>query len=112
MCEDKTMEINYVTIGRKIRTLRINRQMTQEDLAFMLETSPSYVSNIENGKKKPSLKKLGEISDIFGVSINDLLSVSISFEDEFSEMVSLCPPDKRKQLLESLSSIIQLFIIN
>lgn len=97
---------------KKIRFLRTNRQMTQEDLAFLLETSPSYVSNIENGKKKPSLKKLGEISDIFGVSINDLVSVSITLEDEFAEMVSLCPPDKRKQLLESISTIIQLFTIN
>lgn len=112
MREDKIMEINYITIGKKIRFLRIDRQMTQEDLAFLLETSPSYVSNIENGKKKPSLKKLGEIADIFGVSLNDLVSVSITLEDEFSEMVSLCPPDKRKLLLEALSTIIHLFITN
>ena len=109
------MDINYHIIGKRIRRYRLSRNITQEELAFQIETSAAYVSNIEHGKKKASLKKLCEISEILGVTINDLLYNSTEQTlgekaNEFSELLSLCPPEDQKLILTNMSSIIQTFI--
>lgn len=67
------MEINYLLIGKRIRRFRLSKNITQEELAFQIGTSAAYISNIEHGKKKVSLQKLCEISEIWGVTVNDLL---------------------------------------
>ena len=67
------MIVNYSAIGKKIKHSRQMHDLTQEDLAFEIDTSPAYISNIERGKKKPSLQKLIEITEILEITINDLL---------------------------------------
>ena len=109
------MDVNYVLVGRRIKYFRIQKNITQEELAFEINTSPAYISNIERGKKKPSLQKLFEISDILGVTINDLVyssSKNTAFlnNKELSELLSLCTPDKQQLVINSISSIIQSFI--
>jgi transcriptional regulator with XRE-family HTH domain len=42
------------SVGFKIKKLREQKEMSQEDLAFQLEVSQSYLSKIENG----SIEKL------------------------------------------------------
>ena len=68
--------IDYIQIGKRIRYYRIQLGLTQESLAFEIQTSAAYVSCIERGTKKPSLQKLVEIADILGISVEDLLSCS------------------------------------
>ena len=109
------MDVNYHLVGRRIKHYRMSKNITQEELAFEINTSPAYISNIERGKKKPSLQKLIEIADVLGVTINDLIYNStnnsiILNNKELSELFSLCTPDKQQQLINSISSIIQSFI--
>lgn len=42
----------------KIQKYRMSKKMTQETLAEAIDVTPSYVSEIENSKKRPSLKTL------------------------------------------------------
>ena len=110
------MDLNYVLIGKRIKRFRLYKNITQEELAFEIKTSSAYISNIERGKKKPSLQKLYEISEILGVTINDLVysssdNVSVLNNKELSEMISLCTPEKQQLLINSISSIIQSYII-
>ena len=109
------MEINYVRLGQRIKRFRKNKNITQEELAFELNTSSSYVSNIECGKKKPSLSKLVKISEVLGVTINDLIYSApdnslLLNNKELSELISLCTPEKQQLLIDSISSIIKSFI--
>uniref|UniRef100_UPI00241CE5D2 helix-turn-helix domain-containing protein n=1 Tax=Cloacibacillus evryensis TaxID=508460 RepID=UPI00241CE5D2 len=46
----------------KIQKYRIARRLTQENLAEKVDLSVSYISEIENGKKRPSLKTLEKIA--------------------------------------------------
>ncbi len=93
----------------------MSKHITQEELAFAINTSSAYISNIERAKKKPSLQKLYEISGVLGVTINDLVyssseKISVLNNEELSEMISLCTPEKQQLLLDSISSIIQSYI--
>ena len=47
------MNIDYEAIGRRIRTRWIQKAMTREQLAALIEREPAYLSRIEHGNQKP-----------------------------------------------------------
>lgn len=57
-----------------IRSLRQKRNMTLEDLARQTGLSVSYLSEVERGKKQPSLETLEKISQALNISRDALLS--------------------------------------
>lgn len=51
-------------IGKEIKKLRKLRGINQQDLAGMIDITPSYMSEIERGVSNPSvdlLKRVGEV---------------------------------------------------
>ncbi|MGQ9823673.1 MAG: helix-turn-helix domain-containing protein [Desulfotomaculales bacterium] len=66
-------------LGQKIRDFRKERGITLGRLAEQLDISPSYLSAIERGIRKPSISVLKRISEALNVSITYLLNES---EDE------------------------------
>ncbi len=63
-------------IGRRIRGLRRLKRMTQQQLAESLGLSPSQISNIERGLKKPQPALLEKIAETLNVPRDEL---NISF---------------------------------
>jgi len=63
-------------LGRRIKALRGARGMTQEALAVALEVTPQAVSKWENGVTAPDISLLPGISVAFGVTIDELFSLS------------------------------------
>lgn len=60
--------------GERLRQLRHARNLTQTDLAHRLGLArPGYISNLESGRKAPSLELVVRIADFFGVTADDLL---------------------------------------
>ena len=47
--------IDYKLIGDRIKTLRLKRGLTQDQLAEMVDITTIYLSRIENGHAKPTL---------------------------------------------------------
>ena len=66
-------------IGDQIKRLRTTRKMTQLDLAKRLNITKSAVSAYENGSRMPSYDVLIKISQIFHVSVDNLLGCSSSY---------------------------------
>ncbi len=62
-----------MNVGNKITNLRKENNLTQEDLAEMLNVSRQTISNWENGKSYPDIATLILISDQFKISLDDLL---------------------------------------
>lgn len=67
------MEIDYKSIGRRIKIARINKEVSQEHVAEKVEMSPSHMSNIETGNTKLSLPAIIAISNVVGTSVDELL---------------------------------------
>ena len=63
---------DLVETGEKIRALRESRGMSQEQLAALLDTTKNSISKYENGQMEMKISMLYKISDIFGVTPNDL----------------------------------------
>ena len=102
--------VDYKEIGRRIRYYRRKRGFTQEQLAFEIQTSAAYLSNIERAVKKPSLQKLMQISETLDISIDDLVtssSFSINRDrDSLERIITQCSTTDKKALLNNLFEII------
>lgn len=62
-----------IDIGSKIKTLRLSKSMTQEQLAKALHVSAQAVSKWENGKSYPDIRSLLLLSALFDVSLDQLI---------------------------------------
>ena len=63
-------------LNENIKSLREEMGMTQSELANSLFVTPQSVSRWENGSAYPDIEKLPLLSEIFGVTVDELLGVS------------------------------------
>ena len=71
-----------MNIGEKIYNLRKKKNMSQEDLASVLNVSRQTISSIETGKYNPSLELAFAISDFFGKRIEEIFIYERGAENE------------------------------
>ncbi|MFH1454054.1 MAG: type II toxin-antitoxin system antitoxin SocA domain-containing protein [Armatimonadota bacterium] len=69
------MDKFYKNLGRKIKTLREQASLSQEDLAKKLKINRVSVSQIETGERKTSTEELKELSKIFNTTTDILLDL-------------------------------------
>lgn len=74
-------------IGEKLRQLRTEKQLTQEELANRCELSKGFISQLENDLTSPSIATLIDILDILGTNLRDF------FADEVNEKISFAEDD-------------------
>lgn len=58
--------------GKRIRQLRMQKQLTQEQLAELADLSVDFISLIERGRNSPSFDNLEKLAKSLGVSIQEL----------------------------------------
>lgn len=61
-------------MGRNIRRLRNAEQLSQEEVAFRADMKRSYLSELEQGQRNPSVRALGRIAVALGVDPRELLT--------------------------------------
>ena len=66
-----------MSIGKKIKQLRFKMGLTQEALAEKLSVSPQAVSKWETGYTLPDINLLPSISEVMGVTIDELFDLSV-----------------------------------
>lgn len=60
-------------LGKELRDAREAKGLTQEKLAFATNLDRTYISQLENDHKSPTVKTLFLICDALGVSAADLI---------------------------------------
>ena len=96
---------DYSVIGRRIKNIRIEQKMKQEDLADKLDISIAFISRIERGNSKINLKRLTQIAEILNVSPGYLLTGSNCaskdyLKEDFRELLDKCSPRQQKLIYE------------
>lgn len=66
------MTIDYISIGKRIKTARKEKHLTQEKLAEIADISIPYLSNIENANTSVGLNVLLSIANALDVSLDEL----------------------------------------
>lgn len=57
-------------LGKKIRTLRKTRGLSQEDLAHLMGFKRSTISNWEIGRRNPSIQDVDGLARVLGVGLD------------------------------------------
>lgn len=109
-----TMTVNYKQIGERIRQARLEKGLTQEQVAEQLDVGVTHISHIETGNTIPSMKFFIGIVDLLGVSADSLLcdnlaKAKVAFTGELAKVTDDCSEeeiriiaDMAKQLKTSL----------
>jgi len=61
-----------ITLGKRIRQLRLQTGLSQEKLADKAGMDRTYYAGIERGERNPSVKNLAKIATALGVAMGAL----------------------------------------
>ena len=85
--------MNNVKVGEYLAALRKYYKITQDELAERLSVTRQAISKWENGATIPDIELLMKLSELYGVSINDILNADTASIKYQKEIVF---PDKSK----------------
>lgn len=74
------MNIN-VQLGMRIRYLRKQKGMSQEDLALEAGVNKNYLSDLERGERNATIAIVEKIATALGITLSTLFKGIQSFED-------------------------------
>ncbi len=99
------MEINYISIGNRIKEIRIDHGWTQAKLAEESGIEPSNISHIERAATKLSFPTLVSIANALQVSLDEIVYGSLIKNSHISaqminELLSDCTPDEISAIAE------------
>ncbi|MCX7144198.1 MAG: helix-turn-helix transcriptional regulator [Proteobacteria bacterium] len=62
-----------VKFASSMRRLRLERQLSQEDLAELSELHRTYVGSVERGERNVSIDNMERLAHALGVHLRDML---------------------------------------
>ena len=103
------MNIDYVSIGNRIKELRTAKGWTQATLAEKSDVEPSNISHIERAATKLSLPTLVNIANALGVTLDEIAYGSLIKSAHISvniinDILSDCSPEELKSLTEVIKT--------
>lgn len=99
------MTPDYYVIGRRIKQCRLDRKMTQEELADEINISVAFLSRVERGNAHLNLRRLTQIAEVLKVSPGYLLTGSNTtskdyLKEDFKNILDKCNPEQQKLIYE------------
>ena len=62
-----------MNLGEKIRRFREEQNMTQKDIAEILEVEPGTISKYETGMIEPNIESLKRLAETFNITVDELI---------------------------------------
>lgn len=95
--------IDKKAVGRRIKTIRLKKGYTQEELGRIIEAEKSSISNWENGVELPTGWRLFQLLDALELSINELFYGAAKKDiQELYEQIIKLPKEEVKTLLTNV----------
>lgn len=99
----KTQSMIY-KLGSKIRILRKEAGLTQEQLAEIVNVSVNFIGYIERGERAPSIYTVEQLAQALDVDLKDLFEFSESESEDLLDETLLaalrkCEPDDLESLI-------------
>ena len=74
--------------GKRIRQLRTERGLSQEELSFLTGFHRTYIGMIERGERNISLSNIGVFARVFEMTLSELFTFETEVEDLFARFKS------------------------
>jgi transcriptional regulator with XRE-family HTH domain len=99
--------------GNRLREIRTELKITQEELAFKCDMQPSHIGQLERGIKSPTLDTLNKIALGIEVNISELvdfdskLTIPNIFDEKTNKIVARIQklkPNEKNQVLSIIKT--------
>lgn len=102
--------IDYKQIGVKIRKARLEKKITQEQLAALADVGVTHITHIETGNTIPSMKTLIAIVNALGCSMDELFSLEVRSAKpvalgQLSALLDDCTEEELKIITDTVSAL-------
>ena len=104
--------MDYKTLGKNIRRLRVIQGLRQEDLAEITDLSVTYIGMVERGEKIPALETFIKILNALEVSADIILAdvLKVGYEIKGSlltEQLSALSTTDREKVFDVIETLIK-----
>ena len=99
-------------VGQRIKAAREKKNLTQADLAALIDISPTHISVIERGAKIPRMDTFVAIANVLDVSADSLLVDVVNHAaegvaTELSSAIAQLPQNEKIRILKIVSTLIE-----
>lgn len=96
-------------IGKKLKSIRLQKGFTQEAVAERIQVSRQTISNWENEKSYPDIVSVVNLSNLYEVSLDELLKEDKHMLEHLEESTNIVKSNK-KLVIAVIVNITLLFI--
>lgn len=95
-------------IGDQLKKARMDKNLTQEEVAEKIFVSRQSISNWENNKTYPDIGNVIALSDLYQISLDELLKGSDNFMEHLEESTNLVKSNKKLMTLIVVALIVMI----
>jgi len=116
------ISVNHRQIGYRIKEVREQNHISQAQLAEMTDLSISYISHIENAKRKASLESIIRIVNALGITVDELLAGvqmnnPAAYQTDIDMLMEDCSENEKRFIYELIKATgaypyVQCFILH
>ena len=104
------MAIDYLLVGERLKRARLEKNLTQENLAEKLDVSVAFLSRVERGSSHVNLRRLHELCALLGISEGYVLSGTSDdsksyLDSDFKRLLEKCSPHKQRLIYNVAKTI-------
>ncbi len=106
--QTRNTDPRFKDLGQVVRKIRIEKGLTQGQVAEALQVTPGYISNVENGRTSMSLKILVYYAELTSTSLDSLVGITredylpIALDNDIMDAISMLPLETKKKLLKTI----------
>ena len=84
------MEVPSGSVGSAIKKARLEKSLTQEQLAEMVDVSPMHIKQLESERRNPSSKVLLKLVHALDLPVGTILSDTVDDTKELRDKINIC----------------------
>ena len=95
-------------LGARVKELRLQMGLTQNQVAKALHVTPGYISNVENNRTAMSLRVLTYYARLSGITLDSLVGQiepeyeKTALDNELLEKISILSAQQKRKLIKTL----------
>ncbi len=97
-------------INKKLKEARLNSGLTQEQVAEKIMVSRQTISNWENGKSLPDIVSVMNMSDLYQISLDELLKGDQRMKEKLEKDVNIFKRNERLILMTGIMVLVVVII--
>lgn len=86
LASEERMIVMLTSLGKFLRTFRIQQGQLLKDMAERLDVVPAYLSSIENGKRNPTKKFINNIISSYELSGIEIDALNRAYSETLNEV--------------------------